>query len=56
MLKANISDIPEERTDSPNGRFCTVDRDLNAQSFWEISHNKIAADSGTLIHTYSYIN
>jgi len=30
MRKANISEISEDRTDSPAGKFCTIDRDLNA--------------------------
>jgi hypothetical protein len=39
-----------------SGTPAPVERELNAQSFWEISHNKIVAESGTLIHTHSYIN
>jgi uncharacterized cupin superfamily protein len=29
MRKANISEIPENRADSPTGKFCSIDRDLN---------------------------
>ncbi len=30
MRKANIHEIPEERSDSPKGKYATIDRDLNA--------------------------
>jgi len=30
MLKANVSKIPEEKSVSPTGKFCSNDRDLNA--------------------------
>ncbi len=29
MLKANISEIPEEKSGSPSGKFCTIDKPLN---------------------------
>lgn len=28
MLKANLSDIPEEKSGSPSGKFCTIDKPL----------------------------
>jgi len=30
MLKANISEIPEDKSESPKGKYVTIDRDLNA--------------------------
>jgi uncharacterized cupin superfamily protein len=29
MRKANISEIPEEKSGSPSGKFCTIDKPLN---------------------------